>query len=436
MRKIALKFGFWTLAIFGWSPSFFIALNGQALRITEINYNSDSTISTGDWFELYNPGSSALDLSGYKIKDADVLNLYIVPPGTSIAPGGYLVFVADTQRFNSQYSIPNKVGPLGFGLNNNTDQIQVFDPSNQLIIQVTYSDSTPWNMGADGLGRTLELLNPSADPNDPNSWRIGCILGSPGQAYQPCVAETLIVSEVNYKSPPGNDAGDWFELRNLGNTPRDVSGFFVRDEKNTNLYKIPPGTIIAPDGFLVLFADLTLFNQENPGIPNKVGPISFSLSGTGDAIRIYNASDKLIYSMHYLDYAPWPNEPDGNGYTLEAPRNPLPDWDVNSAAYWGFGCLGGSPGYLVPENCLMGFLESESVLQPFSPNPATHYIVLHEAFAQVEILDPNGRICVQHFDSPEGLRLDVENLAKGLYLLKMQSHAGKVSCQRVMLLPQ
>jgi hypothetical protein len=436
MKDFTLKFGLYASAIFGFCPLFFNRLSGQALRITEINYNSDSTISTGDWFELYNPGSSPMDLSGYKIKDSDPLNLYLVPPGTSISAGGYLVFVADTQRFNSQYSIPNKVGPLGFGLNNKTDQIQIFDPSNQLIIQVTYSDSTPWNMGADGLGRTLELLNPSADPNDPNSWRIGCILGSPGQAYQPCTAETLIVSEVNYKSPPGNDAGDWFEIRNLGSSPRDVSGFFVRDEKNTNLYKIPPGTIIPPDGFLVLFSDLTLFNQENPGIPNKVGPITFSLSGTGDAIRIYNASDKLIYSMHYLDYAPWPNEPDGNGYTLEAPRNPLPDWDVNSASYWGYGCLGGSPGYLVPENCLMVLPESETVLQPIFPNPAFHQVVIAEAFAKVEIMDSNGRMCMQHYDSPKGLKINLQSLAKGPYIVKMHSHSGKITHHRLMLLPQ
>lgn len=415
---------------------FFILLTGfaqsQTLHITEINYNSDSTRSTGDWFEVFNPSSSPIDLSGYKIKDSDPLNLYLVPPGTFIAAGGYLVFVADTQRFNSQYSIPNKVGPLGFGLNNNTDQIQVFDPSNQLIIQVTYADSTPWNMGADGLGRTLELLNTSSDPNDPNSWRIGCILGSPGQAYQPCTNETLMVSEVNYKSPIGNDAGDWFELRNLSSSPRDISGFYVRDEKNTNLYKIPPATVIPPDGFLVLYQNLTLFNQENPGIANKIGPLPFGLSGTGDAIRIFNAADKLIYSMHYLDYAPWPNEPDGNGYTLEAPRNPQPNWDVNSASYWGYGCLGGSPGYLVPENCAMGQAETEINTSPVFPNPSSHQITLPQALQSFDVFDANGRLCMQHFNTPTGLVLSLEFLSPGPYILRMQSPDGQITHQRLM----
>lgn len=412
------------------------AIWAQPLHITEINYNSDSTVSTGDWFEVFNSSSNSIDLSGYKLKDSNPLNLYVVPPGTTIPAGGYLVFVADTLRFNSIYSIPNWVGPLGFGLNNNSDQIQVFDPANLLQIQVSYSDSTPWNMGSDGLGRTLELLNVSSDPNDPNSWRIGCVLGSPGQAYQPCTNETLIVSEVNYKSPVGNDAGDWFEFRNLSGSPRDVSGFFVRDEKNTNLYKIPPGTVIPADGFLVLFSDLTLFNQEHPGIANKIGPIPFSLSGTGDAIRIFNASDKLIYSMHYLDYAPWPNEPDGNGYTLEGPRNPQPSWDVNSAAYWGYGCLGGSPGYLVPENCLMGEHTHSLNPRPIFPNPTDCYVTIPDAAEKTELLDLQGKMYMQHFNSEEGLQLQLNGLPTGMYILQQTFSTGFVYRQRLILLPK
>ena len=423
-------------AAFSFSFFFSNFLLGQSLHLTEINYNSDSTLSTGDWFELYNSGSSPIDLSGYKIKDSDPLHLFVVPSGTLIAAGGYLVFVADTQRFNTHFSITNRVGPLGFGLNNNTDQIQIFNPTNQPLIQVTYSDSTPWNIGADGLGRTLERLNTSADPNDPNNWRTGCILGSPGQAYQPCTSETLIVSEVNYKSSSLHDSGDWFELRNMNSSPIDISGFFVRDEDNTHLFKIPPATIIPPNGFLVLYQDLNLFNQENPGIANKVGPLPFGLSGSGDAIRIYNASDTLFYSMHFRDDSPWPNEPDGNGYTLEGPRNPQPHWDVNNSAYWGYGCLGGSPGYLVPQNCLVGFSDSEVELAAVFPNPSGRFVTIPQAFSLIQIVDAEGRICLQHSNTNEGLTLNLEQLAPGAYILKLQSFTGKISFQRLMHVPR
>lgn len=45
----------------------------------------------GDWVELYNTGSSAVDVSGWVFKDSNDTNAYVIPAGTSIAAGGYLV---------------------------------------------------------------------------------------------------------------------------------------------------------------------------------------------------------------------------------------------------------------------------------------------------------------------------------------------------------
>ena len=45
--------------------------------------------------------------------------------------------------------------------------------------------------------------------------------------------------------------------------------------------------------------------------------MDFGLSGGGDQVRIYNNFGTLIDSLEYDDIEPWPNSPDGNGYTLE-----------------------------------------------------------------------------------------------------------------------
>jgi hypothetical protein len=45
----------------------------------------------GDWVELYNTGTVAVDVSGWVFKDSNDTNAYVIPPGTSIAAGGYLV---------------------------------------------------------------------------------------------------------------------------------------------------------------------------------------------------------------------------------------------------------------------------------------------------------------------------------------------------------
>lgn len=57
-------------------------------RISEVE-SSDGT--PGDWVEFFNPAPTAVDLSGYTFRDSDDTHSYLLPEGSIIAPGGYLV---------------------------------------------------------------------------------------------------------------------------------------------------------------------------------------------------------------------------------------------------------------------------------------------------------------------------------------------------------
>jgi hypothetical protein len=57
-----------------------------------INEVESSGGTPGDWIELYNAGSVAADVSGWKLKDNDDAHaFYVLPSGTTIAAGGFLV---------------------------------------------------------------------------------------------------------------------------------------------------------------------------------------------------------------------------------------------------------------------------------------------------------------------------------------------------------
>ena len=50
-----------------------------------------------DWFELYNPGSEAIDLGGlYLTDDLTEPTQFQIPDGVTIAGGGFLLFYADS----------------------------------------------------------------------------------------------------------------------------------------------------------------------------------------------------------------------------------------------------------------------------------------------------------------------------------------------------
>src|SRR4051812_32735308 len=65
------------------------ALTGNPIVINEVESNG---CVPGDWVELYNAGSTTVDVSGWKLLDNDNAHVpYVIPAGTSIVAGGFLV---------------------------------------------------------------------------------------------------------------------------------------------------------------------------------------------------------------------------------------------------------------------------------------------------------------------------------------------------------
>ena len=69
------------------------------------------------------------------------------------------------------------------------------------------------------------------------------MFGSPGTGYLPC-EEEIIISEINYASIPSANSGDWFEIRNIGNSSHDLSGWTVRDSEWNNSFTLPDGLVV------------------------------------------------------------------------------------------------------------------------------------------------------------------------------------------------
>jgi hypothetical protein len=95
------------------------------VKINEIESNGGDP---GDWVELYNPGTAEVDVSGWGFRDNDDTHaLYLIPAGTSIAPGAYLVL---------------EEAAFGFGLGA-ADSARLYDATAMSIV-----DSYSWTTHA------------------------------------------------------------------------------------------------------------------------------------------------------------------------------------------------------------------------------------------------------------------------------------------------
>ena len=412
--------------------SFFLACffalslgNAQAqIVISELNYQSDSTVNSGDWVELWNPTGSAVDVSNWKMIDGNLTNFpYTIPPGTTIPADGRLVLVDNVSRFTAQHpGVTSFLGPLGFEFANSGELVTLSNAAGQIQVQFQYDDSIPWNKCADGFGRTLELLDPAVAPSNASNWRCGCIKGSPGTAFVPCTNETLLISEINYKSLPTQEAGDWIEIWNKTNGSLNLSGYKFRDDNNSHIYNFPSGTILNPQERIVVFNDAINFTIQHPGVTRKVGPFNFSLDGNGDAVRLYNSSDRLIQSLWYDDDGNWPTCADGEGATLELVTDFDQPRDISDYSSWRCGCPKGSPAAAFVNTCGVGIGEviSTNTFRVW-PNPASDvlYFEAQSGNATFHIVSVDGKTIKSGSLNGTTQQIDVADLPSGIYVISI-----------------
>ena len=199
----------WFVGCIGGSPGGPYIPCTEDIIFSEINYKSSTFTNAGDWVELLNTSSNAIDISNWKFRDDDDTHNFNIPLNTVIPPSGRIVILFDSLLFTNRFpSVTNYVGQFNFGLSSNGDAIRLFDATGRLYQSVIYDDLLPWPQGANGNGYTLELVNANGNLSDGSNWQNGCPEGSPGSEFIfPCaVASTsnIMLSSLSFFPNPTN----------------------------------------------------------------------------------------------------------------------------------------------------------------------------------------------------------------------------------------
>ncbi|MEO0311976.1 MAG: hypothetical protein RIQ89_1633 [Bacteroidota bacterium] len=154
------------------------------------------------------------------------------------------------------------------------------------------------------------------------------------------LAAPISIDEINYHSADAADAGDWFEIKNIGTQPLELEGYKL----TTNNYNIPMAIdypqALAPGARLVIANDSLKFKAIYPMVTN-VCYLNFSLNNKVDTIAVYTPDLQVVLKANYVDTMPWPVGADGLGYTMQLIADSLVP---NLSSSWTQGCLLGSPG--------------------------------------------------------------------------------------------
>ncbi len=198
-----------------------------------------------DWFELYNPDASPVNLSGLYLSNALNKNphKYRIPDLSFIGSGGrgFQKFVADDAATNG----PNHVN---FKLSKGGDDIGLFPASGAAIHSVTFTaQATGISEGflPDGSGNRVRFDTTS----------------TPGQSNYLPLTNTIINELLTHTDPPLEDA---IELYNPTTADVSISGWFLSDSaSNFKKFRIPDGTVLPARGYRV-YSDHELTNSPAP----------------------------------------------------------------------------------------------------------------------------------------------------------------------------
>ncbi|MDG2123228.1 MAG: CotH kinase family protein, partial [Verrucomicrobiales bacterium] len=241
--------------------------------------------------ELHNPNPYAVDLTGWRIRGSIA---HKFKPGTVIPAETSLFLSPHPTSFRTRSTGPSGdqkrfvQGPYAGQLPDAGGLIQVFDPSDELVLEHAYQ----------------------GDPTD--------------------LQQFLRVTELFYNPPGQAEDSEFIELKNTSrDTPLDLSGLTFTSGIT---FAFPQNTNLAPGGLALLVADTAGFQAAHGnGLP-VIGEYTGNLANGGEKIQLDDTTGNPLLFFDYSDN--WFELTDGDGFSLVLRDTSAPVYTFGQIDQW------------------------------------------------------------------------------------------------------
>ena len=202
---------------------------------------------------------------------------------------------------------------------------------------------------------------------------------------------------------------DWIELYNKGTETVDLSGYFLSDgDGEIAKWAFPDGTSIAPDGYLIVWAD----KDDDQASADELHA-SFKLSADGEQIYLANPDTVVIDTVFYTEQeedASYARLPNGTG-----------DFEIANPTFNAYNGDGST-------NVLS--LSETNTVQIY-PNPVQDVFSIHfdkdlNRNRDIILVNSLGQLVLKQKVN-SGTELDVSGLAAGIYSVIVHDYIEKQS---------
>ncbi|MCP4192169.1 MAG: hypothetical protein GY768_16275 [Planctomycetaceae bacterium] len=252
------------------------------LSFGQVEFNPASGNQDEEYIELVNEGNSSVDLSEWQISGGVEFRFQ---PGTVIPANSTLYISPNLHAFHHRTEGPRS-GQRRFVLGNYQGHLSNFGEQIQLIS----------NTGA--------VVATHSTPQAPSN-----------------VQRFLRVSELHYHPSQLSDA-EFIELTNISQADQaillDLSGVQI-SEGPSEPFVFAPETQLEPGESWLVVKDTNAFITAFPtaDINRIAGNFVGRLNNQGERIKVDDATGSTVLQFTYQDQAPWPNQADGQGASLQ-----------------------------------------------------------------------------------------------------------------------
>lgn len=265
---------------------------------------SDNLLNDNDWQTLLNVAKTAFNANYNQLK---YQFQYILKP-FSINKIKHRFFPGEPIQFNWDVCVSplEEVVQYRFYLGNSADLESSYLLKAENLRDTSYLISTTLQKGK--YFYKIEAYTNNFEAEAYNNYNI---------FYVDSDSSGIVFNEINYNPDAQSDCGEWIEIYNTGNDTTDISGWRFSDNNDTHNYIFPSGSKIAPEGYVVIAGDSSKFNIYYPDCNCLSGYFNFSLDNSGELLRLYNTTGRIVDSLIYLPSEPWPVSANGGGFSLE-----------------------------------------------------------------------------------------------------------------------
>jgi hypothetical protein len=389
MRAYAMKT--FTVVFVALLVAFLWVATGYAQSTLTVNeIYTRGVVGALDWIEIYNSGTTSIDISGYKIYDdggqTNAKPKKLFPPGTVVPARGFTVIVTDTNISATDSS--------KFGLSSTGDKVWLENTTGVIL------DSAV--IPALGIDTSYARV-----PDGSKTW----VKRSPltrGTFNDPSMAVTI--NEIYSRGVVG--ALDWIEVYNSGTTSIDISGYKIYDDGGQTNAKpkklFPAGTVVAAKGFAVIVTDTNISATDSS---------KFGLSSTGDKVWLENTGGAIIDSAAIpalgVDTS-FARKPDGSGAWVKLAPTTKGKTNGTSTAVPDQGVL------------VTAFSLKQNYPNPFNPVTTITYQVPKNSAVSLTVYDLLGRevaSLVNETQTPGQytVQFNATRLSSGVYLYRLNA---------------